>query len=118
MNQISNTRLIQIAIVFYLFQKSLETEDITKELSETDDEEFDFSRIRCPLCKWQPNSSCRWYCGDCVYPENFPIGCGTSWNTFETHGLCPGCLHQWRWTSCLSCGEWSLHEDWYVNEKG
>lgn len=117
MKQKVNRRLLQFAILFQLLQKSLETEDITKELSEIDEEEFDFSRIRCPLCKWQPNSSCRWYCGDCEHPENFPKGCGTYWNTFETHGLCPGCLHQWHWTSCLACGEWSLHVDWYENEK-
>ena len=39
--------------------------------------------------------------------------CLTSWNTFATHGRCPGCRHQWIWTSCLRCEEWSLHEDWY-----
>ena len=105
-----------LAIAFSLFQKSLITEDITESLSKTGDEETDYKRIRCPLCKWQPNASCRWYCGDCEYPEFFFDGCGASWNTFETRGLCPGCFHQWRWTSCLSCGEWSLHEDWYEKE--
>jgi hypothetical protein len=28
--------------------------------------------------------------------------------------LCPGCAHQWRYTACLRCEGWSLHEDWYV----
>ena len=38
------------------------------------------------------------------------------WNTFATRGLCPGCQHQWRYTSCLECAAWSLHEDWYAAE--
>jgi hypothetical protein len=40
-------------------------------------------------------------------------GCGARWNTFTTRGKCPGCRHQWQWTSCLRCLGWSLHEDWY-----
>src|ERR1041385_5664745 len=75
----------------------------------------DFSTIRCPLCKWQPKESSRWYCGDCDYPEYFFEGCGTAWNSFKTRGLCPGCGHQWRWTVCLSCYGWSKHNDWYVH---
>ena len=46
-------------------------------------------------------------------PEPPFDGCGTSWNTFLTRGRCPGCRHQWQWTSCLRCHGWSLHEDWY-----
>ncbi len=76
------------------------------------------TRIRCPLCDWSPRRSDRWYCSDCRSPEIFYGGCGTLWNTFETHGLCPGCQHQWQWTSCLACGQWSPHEDWYVEEPG
>ena len=45
-------------------------------------------------------------------PEPFFEGCGTTWNTFSTRGRCPGCAHQWRWTSCLRCEGWSLHDDW------
>jgi hypothetical protein len=78
--------------------------------------ESDFSRIRCPICKWQPKATSRWFCADCGYPEYFSNGCGAYWNTFETQGKCPGCQHQWRWTSCLSCSEWSLHVDWYLKE--
>ena len=29
---------------------------------------------------------------------------------------CPGCAHQWVWTSCPQCHEWSLHDDWYAEE--
>jgi hypothetical protein len=72
--------------------------------------------IRCPLCEWQPGKSSRWFCLECQQPEGFSGGCGTAWNTFETRGLCPGCHHQWRWTSCLLCGGWSPHDDWYIEE--
>jgi hypothetical protein len=81
---------------------------------ERDDEEA-FSRIRCPLCAWQPHPSSRWRCARVDAPEGFPGGCGTSWNTFSTRGRCPGCQHQWRWTKCLRCDDWSLHEAWYVD---
>jgi hypothetical protein len=76
----------------------------------------DFSRIRCPLCKWQPKSSHRWFCAPCVYPEFFDGGCGECWNTFSTRGRCAGCGHQWRWTACLNCSGWSPHEHWYEIE--
>lgn len=63
-------------------------------------------RIRCPLCLWQPRRTDTWLCSHCGY----------TWNTFDTHGLCPGCGHQWLETACLRCGEWSRHEDWYEGE--
>lgn len=59
-------------------------------------------RIRCPRCRWEPGPQDRWCCK-----------CGMVWNTFDTHGLCPRCRHQWTHTACLACGEWSAHEDWY-----
>jgi len=73
----------------------------------------DFSRIRCPLCAWRPTATHRWFCAPCDYPEFFTDGCGACWNTFSTHGRCPSCGHQWRWTACLNCSGWSPHEDWY-----
>jgi GrpB-like predicted nucleotidyltransferase (UPF0157 family) len=70
-------------------------------------------RVRCPLCQWQPEQSSRWCC-DCVgTPEPWFESCGAIWNTFDTHGRCPGCGHQWRWTTCLRCAAASPHEDWY-----
>jgi hypothetical protein len=76
-------------------------------------DEFDSLRgIRCPRCEWQPEASSRWLCWN-GGPEPPFKACGTPWNTFQTHGRCPGCAHQWQWTSCLRCSEWSLHEDWY-----
>ena len=70
-------------------------------------------RIRCPACQWQPPRDTRWWCSSMGPPENFSGGCGHSWNTFDTRGLCPGCRHQWRYTTCLSCNVTSPHDDWY-----
>ncbi|HWK08964.1 MAG TPA: hypothetical protein VNR64_02855 [Vicinamibacterales bacterium] len=71
------------------------------------------SGIRCPRCRWRPSASSRWCCSAAEAPEPFFSGCGTVWNTFATKGRCPGCQHQWQWTSCLRCAEWSPHVDWY-----
>jgi hypothetical protein len=62
----------------------------------------DESGIRCPLCKWRPRAHDRWACK-----------CGYIWNTFDTGGVCPGCLYQWKITACLSCHQYSAHSDWY-----
>jgi hypothetical protein len=104
-----------IAISFWLFQETVKRERVVKPRPHGEDK-ADFNRIRCPLCKWRPERSNRWYCGDCDYPEYFYDGCGTSWNTFITRGRCPGCNHQWRWTICLRCQRWSRHEEWYENK--
>lgn len=77
------------------------------------DERRETVRVRCPACGWAPAASSRWICTDTPDPEQFYGGCGTDWNTFTTRGRCPGCDHQWRWTACLSCGSWSLHDAWY-----
>jgi hypothetical protein len=81
------------------------------------DEDEGHSRIRCPLCHWSPRASSVWSCQSFGTPEPFFGGCGTIWNTFATGGKCPGCSHQWKWTSCLRCAGWSLHKDWY-EERG
>src|SRR5687767_7034650 len=87
---------------------------------ETDDWQVKrgFGRIRCPLCHWQPSPSSLWCCDGTRGPEPFFGGCGALWNTFSTRGRCPGCAHQWKWTSCLHCQGWSLHEDWYEDDDG
>jgi hypothetical protein len=63
------------------------------------------ARIRCPRCGWQPRKQDRWMCV-----------CLHVWNTFQTRGICPGCGREWSQTQCLSCQQWSPHEDWYVEE--
>ena len=100
----------------YLFFQKTSPQEIADKLDESEKDESDFSRIRCPLCKWQPTKASRWCCDDCDFPEFYYGGCGTFWNTFETGGACPGCGHLWRWTSCLRCDGWSLHADWYADE--
>jgi hypothetical protein len=106
------------ALIFTLFQKSLTTDEVVEEAAREDEGAPDFGRIRCPACRWRPNASSRWACGDCGHPEHFYGGCGAVWNTFDTRGRCPGCGHLWRWTRCLSCRAWSPHEDWYEKEGG
>ncbi len=88
---------------------------IAGELARENDE-TGFERIRCPLCEWRPSPSSTWCCYAEATPEPPFPWCGTQWNTFSTHGCCPGCRHQWRWTSCVRCAGWSLHDDWYESE--
>lgn len=64
-------------------------------------------RIFCPLCRWIPEASSRWVCTRQLG------GCGTSWNTFDTGGICPKCSWHWEITQCLSCKQFSLHKHWY-----
>ncbi len=115
----SNTvRFLPLLIVFSLLQKNLDENEMIDRLKGMElDESDDYRRIRCPHCNWQPKASSRWFCSDCDHPEYFYNGCGSFWNTFDTEGICPGCSHKWRWTSCLDCGEWALHKDWYQEPK-
>lgn len=112
------SKYYKVASLFWLLQKksSVSTKNISKTKPKLEKEKIDFNRIRCPWCEWKPNASSRWLCSSCEHPENFLAGCGMVWNTFMTRGLCPRCNHQWTWTSCLSCQQWSLHETWYVKE--
>ena len=73
-------------------------------------------RVRCPSCGWQPGPASQWGCVTTEAPEHFSPGCGTSWNTFQTRGRCPGCSHQWKYTACLNCHAWAKHEEWYSFE--
>src|SRR4051812_28033852 len=76
-------------------------------------DEDEFGGVRCPLCGWRPTRSSVWSCIAYGTPEPLFPACGTTWNTFATRGRCPGCAHQWQWTSCHRCEAWSPHEDWY-----
>jgi len=64
--------------------------------------------ISCPKCGWEPDDTCTWVCDVCQ----------TKWNTFDTHGRCPGCGKVFIDTQCSKrrggCGEMSLNKDWYV----
>jgi hypothetical protein len=95
-----------------LLKDDLTPEQIILDVPERDDEDA-LRGIRCPRCRWHPTPSSRWCCNCGGTPEPFFEACGMVWNTFLTRGRCPGCSHQWRWTSCLQCGQSSLHEDWY-----
>jgi len=59
--------------------------------------------IRCPLCGWSPKKNSLWMCN-----------CRHLWNTFDTGGVCPACLYQWKVTMCPRCHRWSAHSDWYA----
>lgn len=63
--------------------------------------------IFCPKCRWRPRPGNRWVCSPQLG------GCGTVWNTFDTQGICPKCSWKWIITCCLSCKQFSPHEDWY-----
>jgi hypothetical protein len=67
----------------------------------------DGGKIRCPKCAWEPTKADRWLCDP---------GCGHVWNTFDTHGCCPGCAKRWAETVCFRCQQWSTHDDWYVSD--
>jgi len=60
--------------------------------------------IYCPKCEWRPRAEDRWFC----VPS-----CGTTWNTFWTRAVCPGCGVKWPSTQCLACEAYSPHEAWY-----
>jgi len=75
-----------------------------RELKEEKPGESEPPCIRCPLCGWSPRKKDKWFCA-----------CGNEWNTFDTGGVCPACLHQWSETQCLSCSRWSAHSDWYAH---
>lgn len=59
-------------------------------------------RIRCPKCRWEPQSEDLWGCL-----------CGHAFHTFDTAGRCPACNEQWDHTQCLRCHQWSPHGEWY-----
>ena len=69
-----------------------------------DDDDKDFSGIRCPSCKWRPTRSDTWVCSP---------GCGEVWNSFATRGECPGCQLNLSQTQCTRCCVWSDHDAWY-----
>src|SRR5262245_28584969 len=93
------------------------SKDTTTTTTSLDDAEA-LGGIRCPRCSWRPKPSSRWSCYWVDGPEPRFDACGAVWNTFSTKGRCPRCSHQWQWTSCLHCEQWSLHVDWYEPGQG
>ncbi|OGA95095.1 MAG: hypothetical protein A3G27_19990 [Betaproteobacteria bacterium RIFCSPLOWO2_12_FULL_66_14] len=65
--------------------------------------------IYCPECRYRPRPEDRWQC----VPS-----CGTTWHTFWTGGVCPGCGYRWTTTQCPACSELSPHQDWYHYPEG
>jgi hypothetical protein len=63
--------------------------------------------IFCPKCRWWPKLTDRWVC------DLKLGGCGTIWNIFDTRGVCPTCSWHWIITQCVSCKQFSPHEEWY-----
>ena len=61
-------------------------------------------KIYCPRCEYHPVAEDRWDC----FPD-----CGTSWHTFWTGGVCPGCGFKWESTQCPACAVHSPHKAWY-----
>jgi hypothetical protein len=96
-----------------LLKRSGAPSNVVDILDKLKDGMFEPVKVRCPLCAWEPHPASRWSCVDCDKPEFFYSSCGRSWNTFETFGQCPGCSHQWQFTACLVCAQWSPHEEWY-----
>jgi hypothetical protein len=93
--------LLTLACVMFLLNKRTPASD-------TRAFEPNYTRIRCPICQWQPRKSDRWFCDP---------GCLHQWNTFDTAGICPCCGKQWDSTACLNCAGWSPHPDWYESER-
>lgn len=111
------TNRIDAAIPLQMRMKDDRAPDVIVNTSEREHDD-PFSGIRCPRCRWRPVGTSRWCCEAVGSPEPLFDSCGTTWNTFATRGRCPGCGHQWLWTSCHACEGWSLHEDWYEREQG
>ena len=74
----------------------------TRRRSLTGDKPKHRRRIRCPKCLWEPGRHDLWVCV-----------CFHSWNTFDTHGVCPSCGLKCVGYMLLNCLKWSRHDDWY-----
>jgi GNAT superfamily N-acetyltransferase len=60
--------------------------------------------IRCPRCSWEHAGGDKWCC----------VGCGRTFDTFESRGLCPHCGFVSTTTECPGCEVSQPHFDFYV----
>jgi Zn-dependent protease len=60
--------------------------------------------LECPVCRTAPPLGNLWRCSNC----------GTGFDTFATHGVCPNCASQFAATRCLDCGRMSPINQWYA----
>jgi Zn-dependent protease/predicted RNA-binding Zn-ribbon protein involved in translation (DUF1610 family) len=60
--------------------------------------------FQCPSCQAPPPIGAWWACSRC----------GTPFDTFETHGICPHCGGQFEIVRCLDCGEQHPMAEWVV----
>jgi Zn-dependent protease len=60
--------------------------------------------LACPTCHAAPPVGEYWKCGKC----------GQSFDTFQTHGVCPHCSTQFPRTRCMDCGRINPLNDWMV----
>lgn len=58
----------------------------------------------CPWCKAAPPLGDFWKCAKC----------GTSFDTFQTQGVCPNCASRFSVTHCVDCGRAHPMSDWMV----
>ena len=56
----------------------------------------------CPTCKASPPIGNYWKC-----PQ-----CGTAFDTFETHAVCPNCAARYSLTYCVDCGRFNPIDGW------
>jgi Zn-dependent protease len=59
----------------------------------------------CPWCKSEPPLGEFWKCAKC----------GASFDTFQTHGVCPNCSTQYPVTHCLDCRRAFPINEWMVS---
>jgi Zn-dependent protease/predicted RNA-binding Zn-ribbon protein involved in translation (DUF1610 family) len=59
----------------------------------------------CPACQAAPPQGALWKCGQC----------GTAFDTFVTHAVCPNCGARFDVTRCVDCGQLNPIDAWSVN---
>ena len=63
------------------------------------------SGFACPSCKTGPPTGTLWTCNRCA----------TSFDTFQTQAVCPGCAERFAQTQCLDCGKLHPMSAWITD---